>query len=62
MSNQATPPSFLACIPHAIESQWDIRAWLDSRQYCLCSKDRGCSAGPSNVRFRSRYFLFGRAG
>jgi hypothetical protein len=23
MSNQATPPSFLACIPHAIESQWD---------------------------------------
>jgi hypothetical protein len=23
MSNQATPPSFLACIPHAIESHWD---------------------------------------
>jgi hypothetical protein len=22
MSNQATPPSFLACIPHAIESHW----------------------------------------
>ncbi len=23
MSNQATPPKFLACIPHAIESHWD---------------------------------------
>jgi hypothetical protein len=23
MSNQATPPNFLACIPHAIESHWD---------------------------------------
>ena len=23
MSNQATPPSFLACIPHAIEPHWD---------------------------------------
>jgi hypothetical protein len=23
MSNQGTPPSFLACIPHVIESHWD---------------------------------------
>ena len=23
MSNQATPPGFLACIPHAIEPHWD---------------------------------------
>jgi len=23
MSNQQTPPSFLACIPHVIESHWD---------------------------------------
>ena len=23
MANQATPPNFLACIPHAIEPYWD---------------------------------------
>jgi len=27
MSNQATPPSFLACIPHAIEPHWD-NVWV----------------------------------
>lgn len=23
MSNQATPPSFLVCVPHAIDPYWD---------------------------------------